>query len=222
MQNLDTFESWVTIGMAFAAILAGFIMFVLPYHNKIKKHSIFSKPTEYPEGFNCNIHTRLHESLTELRVQTDCARTQIVQFHNGGQFLDGISMSKMTLTHESLAIGTSSELYRKKDIPMSMCIEGLNLLKDNNAEFHMVDALPDSWCKKFLQSSNVIAFSFLPLTKNKEIIGYVMCQWCSWSKADEVDEIKMSSFLENSRNIIEIILEEQTGRKSHKLGIYTI
>tara|TARA_R110000737_G_scaffold339453_1_gene361409 strand:+ start:300 stop:941 length:642 start_codon:yes stop_codon:yes gene_type:complete len=213
MQNLDTFESLVTVGMAIAAIIAGFIMFVIPYHNKIKKHSIFSKSTDYPEGFNCNIHTRLHERITELRVQNDCARTQIVQFHNGGQFLDGISMAKMTLTHESLATGTSSELYRKKDIPISMCIDGLNLLKENKAEFQMVDSLEDSWCKKFLQSSNVIAFSFLPLIKNKEIIGYVMCQWCSWSKADEVDETKMSSFLENSRNVIEIILEEQSGKK---------
>ena len=213
MQNLDIFEPLVTVGMALAAIIAGFIMFVLPYHNKIKKHSIFSKSTDYPEGFNCNIHTRLHERITELRVQNDCARTQIVQFHNGGEFLDGISMTKMTLTHESLATGTSSELYRKKDIPISMCIDGLNLLKENKAEFQMVDSLEDSWCKKFLQSSNVIAFSFLPLTKNKEIIGYVMCQWCSWSKADEVDETKMSSFLENSRNVIEIILEEQSGKK---------
>ena len=213
MQNLDTFESLVTVGMALAAIIAGVIMFVLPYHNKIKK-SVFPKSTDYPQGFNCNIHTRLQESLTELRVQTDCARTQIVQFHNGGQFLDGISMTKMTLTHESLAKGTSSELYRKKDIPMSMCIEGLNLLKEDSADFHIVDNLQDSWCKKFLQSSNVIAFSSLPLIRKSDIIGYVMCQWCSWSKADEVDEIKMSSFLENCRNMVEIILEEQSGKKS--------
>ena len=213
MQNLDIFESWMAVGMAIAAITAGIIIFVLPYYNKIKNYSI---PTDYPVGFNCNSHTRLHETLTELRVQTDCARTQIVQFHNGGQFLDGISMKKMTLTHESLDSGTSSELYRKKDIPVSMCISGLNLLKDNNSEFHIVDNLENSWCKKFMQASNVIAFSFLPLIKNKEIVGYVMCQWCSWSKADEVNENEISSFLENSRNIIEIILEQQSGKKNIK------
>ena len=67
-----------------------------------------------------------------------------------------------------------------------------------------------------MQASNVIAFSFLPLIKNKEIIGYVMCQWCSWSKADEVNENEISSFLENSRNIIEIILEQQSGKKNIK------
>jgi hypothetical protein len=97
---------------------------------------------------------------------------------------------------------------------MSMCVEGLNLLKEDSADFHIVDNLQDSWCKKFLQSSNVIAFSSLPLIRKSDIIGYVMCQWCSWSKADEVDEIKMSSFLENCRNMVEIILEEQSGKKS--------
>jgi len=213
MQNLDTFESLVTVGISIAAIIAGIFIFVLPYHNKIKKCSIFSKSTDYPVGFNCNIHTRLQESLTELRVQTDCARTQIVQFHNGGQFLDGISMTKMTLTHESLAKGTSSELYRKKDIPMSMCVDGLNLLKENNPQLYIIDGLEDSWCKKFMQASNVISFAFLPLIQNKEILGYVMCQWCSWSKTDEVTEEKMATFLENCRNMVEIVLEEQSGKK---------
>ena len=54
-----------------------------------------------------SIHSQVHETLTELRVMSDCARVHLVQFHNGEYFLDGISMKKLSLTHESLNKGTS-------------------------------------------------------------------------------------------------------------------
>ena len=212
MQQIDTFDSWVEVGMVLAVLIGGFVAFLFPYLHKLKKDTrkLFNQKAD----FDWNTHNRLHEVLTELRVQNDCARTQIVQFHNGGEFLDGISMQKMSLTHESLASGTSSEMETKKDVLLSLCIEGLKLVKENNSKVHVVELLEDSWCKKFLQSSNVIAFSFLPISIKDHIVGYVMCQWCSWSKADEIEEDVAKSFLEDARNIIEVTLEQQ--KSNHK------
>ena len=212
MQQIDTFDSWVEVGMVLAALIGGFVAFLFPYLHKLKKDTrkLFNQKAD----FDWNTHNRLHEVLTELRVQNDCARTQIIQFHNGGEFLDGISMQKMSLTHESLASGTSSEMETKRDVLLSLCIEGLKLVKENNSKVHVVELLEDSWCKKFLQSSNVIAFSFLPLRIKEHIVGYVMCQWCSWSKADEIEEDIAKSFLEDARNIIEVTLEQQ--KSNHK------
>jgi hypothetical protein len=212
MQQIDTFDSWVEVGMVLAALIGGFVAFLFPYLHKLKKDT--NKLFNQKADFDWNTHNRLHEVLTELRVQNDCARTQIIQFHNGGEFLDGISMQKMSLTHESLASGTSSEMETKKDVLLSLCIEGLKLVKENNSKVHVVELLEDSWCKKFLQSSNVIAFSFLPLRIKEHIVGYVMCQWCSWSKADEIEEDIAKSFLEDARNIIEVTLEQQ--KSNHK------
>ena len=207
MQQIDTFDSWVEVGMVLAALIGGFVAFLFPYLHKLKKDT--KKLFNQKADFDWNTHNRLHEVLTELRVQNDCARTQIIQFHNGGEFLDGISMQKMSLTHESLASGTSSEMETKKDVLLSLCIEGLKLVKENDSKVHVVELLEDSWCKKFLQSSNVIAFSFLPLRISDHIMGYIMCQWCSWSKADEIEEDVARQFIEEARNIIEVTLEQQ-------------
>ena len=132
MQQIDIFESWVEIGMIMAAVIGGISLVLFPYiHSYLKNKKTLNRQTQ----FDWNTHNRLHEVLTELRVQSDCARTQIVQFHNGGEFLDGISMQKMSLTHESLASGTSSEIEIKKDIHLSLCIEGLKfhaLFSGNN------------------------------------------------------------------------------------------
>ncbi|MAG28385.1 hypothetical protein CMI47_22900 [Candidatus Pacearchaeota archaeon] len=213
MTHQEILNTFLTVGTAIGALLAGLFIFILPYRKMIKSSKLFSKEIDYPEDFNYNIHTRLHECLTELRVQCDCARTQIVQFHNGGEFVDGLSMKKMSLTHESLAAGTSSELEKKKDLPISLCVDALLLLKENTPTIYVVEHLEDSWCKKFMQVNNVISFSLLPLKKKNEITGYVMCQWCSWSKADCVDEKEIAPFIENARNVAEFTLEQQK-RKS--------
>ena len=214
MEETVFFDSWVEIGMALSAIVGGAAIFFYPYLLKLIKNqqSSVSGTNEYPADFNWSIHSRLNEKLTELRVQNDCARTQIVQFHNSGNFLDGISMKKMSLTHESLANGTSSEMETKKDLLLSLCVEGLNLLKLDSAELYVVDQLEDSWCKKFMQASNVISFSFLPIRNRKEISGYVMCQWCSWNKTDNIEESEMSIFLESARDSIEFTMEQQIGK----------
>ena len=88
-----------------------------------------------------------------------------------------------------------------------MCIDGLNLLLEDDPQLYMVSDMEDSWCKQLLENSNVVAFSFLPLKKYGQAIGYVMVQWCSWNKADNVDEIEMSEHVENARNLIEVQLD---------------
>ena len=202
--DIDIFNSWADAGTVFAALVGGVMVFLYPYLQKIKK-SKFLQGT----SFDWSTHTQLHETLTELRVQTDCARTQIVQFHNGGEFFDGISMQKMSLTHESLANGCSSEMGVKKDVLLSLCMGQLKLLVDNNPTIHVVGMMEESWCKKFMQTNNVVAFSFLPLRKNKEIIGYLMCQWCSWTKADMIEDEQVHDFVEQARDVVEITLERQ-------------
>lgn len=211
--NIEIFESWVEVGMVAAAIVGGILIFIFPYLLKLNKR-INNTELKYPDNFNWDVHSRIHETLTELRVRTDCARTQIVQFHNGGEFLDGISMKKSSVTHESLAPGCSSEMTTKKDLLLSLCLEGLTLLRGNDPKLHIVEKLEDSWCKNFMQTSNTVSFCFLPLRKHAEVVGYIQCQWCSWSKTDEVDEETITKKIETARNVVEVHLSRQL--KRHK------
>ena len=220
MNNLTT---WYEIGGIVVAVLAGIAtgFYYLVNKGKIgmllkERKAIKKQKVALPDNCFWKVHTILHETLTELRLKTDSARAQIVQFHNTGEFLDGISMKKLSLTHESLDKGVSSEMSVKQNLLLSMCVEGLMLLLEDDSKIYVVDALEDSWCKQLLENSNVVAFSFLPLKKYGQAIGYVMVQWCSWNKADNVDEIEMSEHVENARNLIEVQLDILKNKKKDK------
>jgi len=203
---------WFELGGLMAGLGAGIAstLYILFKKRKIPLPTLSSsKEITMPSSCNWDVHTQLHETLTELRIKTDCGRAQIVQFHNSGEFLDGISMKKQSLTHESLRKGVSSEREVKQDLLLSMCIDGLTLLVEDNPKIYMVNVLEDSWCKQFMENSNTVAFSFLPIRKNNQAIGYIMIQWCSLSKVDEIDEEIVLDWMERSRKIIEIQLDQQ-------------
>ena len=211
---------WFEIGAGAIALITGIVTGFYYLVNKGKIKMLLKekkgKSIDLPDNCFWKVHTVLHETLTELRVKTDCARAQIVQFHNTGEFLDGISMKKLSLTHESLDKGVSSEMSVKQNLLLSMCVEGLMLLLEDDSKVYIVDELEDSWCKQLLENSNVIAFSFLPLKKYGQAIGYVMVQWCSWNKADNVDGVEMSEHVENARNLIEVQLDILKRNKNGK------
>jgi len=222
MNNLTT---WFEIGGIVVAALAGIMtgFYYLVNKGKIgmllkERKAVKQQKLSLPNNCFWDVHTVLHETLTELRLKTNCARAQIVQFHNTGEFLDGISMKKLSLTHESLDKGVSSEMSVKQNLLLSMCVEGLMLLLEDDSKVYIVDTLDDSWCKQLLENSNVVAFAFLPLRKYGQAIGYVMVQWCSWRHADDVDEVETAEYIENARNLIEIqldILKKNKNDKKH-------
>tara|TARA_Y100000034_G_C6891147_1_gene409962 strand:- start:475 stop:1137 length:663 start_codon:yes stop_codon:yes gene_type:complete len=210
--EIDIVGSWLEIGMTIAAIAAGVFTFLVPYMKRKyvgRRRTTEKKDVSYPKSFQWDIHTRLHETLTELRVKTDCARTQIVQFHNTGNFIDGISMKKFSVTHESLGIGVSGEGEYKKDLLVTMFLEQLTLLKQDEPILHFTDSMKESYSKRYLQNSNVIAFSTLPIRKKREIVGYVMLEWCSENKVADIDIEYMKEVFEESRTHVEVQLDQQ-------------
>ena len=210
--------NWFELGVGAVAIAAGtvygFCKLIKGKGSMLLKEK--SQQLNFPDSCFWNAHTRIHETLTELRVNTNCARAQLVQFHNSGEFLDGISMKKLSLTHESLEKSVSSEMGVKKDLLLSMCIDGLNLLMQDVPTLYITDSLDDSWCKHLLLNSNVVSFSFLPLRRHNQIIGYVMCQWCSWAKTDEINEEAIQEHIEEARNLVEIQLDQETRSKDER------
>lgn len=211
-------DLWI-VGIEFGVLLAAVATgLFLSFKRGMKQTASFVWKTlpDFPDGFSWDIHSIIHETLSELRVQTDSARTQLVQFHNGGEFIDGVSMKKMSLTHESLTRGVSSEMPSKQDIPVTLCIAGLGLLQIDIAKIYVTEQLEESWCKSYYQNTNTVAFSFLPIKVKNNIVGYVMCQWCSWNKTDSIKEEIVSKELEDARALIEVQLRQQLETKRKK------
>jgi len=171
------FESWsITMAIIFAVAI-GLI-------KGIKK---------YKEAFSADnfitVHSEIHELLTELRVLTDAARAQVIQFHNGEYFMDGISMRKFSLTHESVEKGIESDGERMQGLLCSMFLPLLLLVIEDEPKIYFTVDLKDSHVKQYLESRNVEAFSVLPLRKQNQMTGFTVIQWCSGNKAENLDAV---------------------------------
>ena len=163
-------SDWIEIGKMAAAVGAGFLLGIPVIRASIRKLKRKSKEECFSASFY-RIHSKVHECLTELRVTTDCARAQIVQFHNGGQFFDGVSMKKFTLTHESLVRGIAGEGTTKKDLLLSMYIPLLTELKENSPHLRLVSNHELSYSKQVLETNNCISYMILPIRNGGLITG---------------------------------------------------
>jgi len=202
-------ESWFELSGIIVAVLGGGIV---GGYKIAKSHARNLVKKNFPNNEFWKIHTRIHETLTELRLKTDCARAQLVQFHNTGYFLDGISMKKMSLTHESLEAGIASEmdgsgLNTKKDILLTLVVDSMNLMMKDDPQLIITEQMNSCHMKNLLHSNAVVAFSFLPVRGDDgQIIGYIMVHWCSLGKVDEIDENIMMIAMEDARREVEIEL----------------
>tara|TARA_Y100000034_G_scaffold25482_1_gene30014 strand:+ start:2747 stop:3358 length:612 start_codon:yes stop_codon:yes gene_type:complete len=198
--------NWFNIGVASVAVITGVIYAI---KQKCKKHKRKKSNNFW------KIHTDIHEVLTELRVKANCARTQIVQFHNGEYFMDGVSMRKFSLTHESINKGISSEADKIQNLIISRFVPLLNVLFEDDPKIILTEEVNGNCWKGFLESGNVVAVAALPLKHKGFITGYVICQWCSWEKAIAAEEDLVGSKLIDSRNLIQINLSYQLRGKEN-------
>jgi hypothetical protein len=197
---------WTQIGVASFAFIIGFYVAFRKYVKKWGNSTKIDK--EY-----WNIHSNIHELLTELRIRCDCARIQLVQFHNNDYFMDGVSMKKMSLTHESLNKGISSEGDKKQNVLLSRFVPLLNKILLDDPILYIVSEDNETYGKQFMESSSVVAYVVLPIVNKNSLIGYVTCQWCSWNKVDEIDvELSQHEALK-TRNLIEVQLSHQKSEK---------
>jgi len=179
------------------------------YGIKKVKDKIFSSKKKKEGKQYWNIHSEIHEILTELRIRTDAARSQIIQFHNGEYFMDGVSMKKMSLTHESLRSGISAEVHQKKDVLISAYIDFIRSILDSKYQFEVVGSMKESYQKQLFVASNVIAYMAVPLQSKGMNVGYIIVHWCSDEKVEKVQEQTASNELKYAKDRIEVQLGQQ-------------
>ena len=212
--GVDVVGSWVEAGMMLVAIAAG-VLFAYQIVNKLmsgsrKKNAQkreMANASPWSENMNFSAtHNRIHEVLTELRVKLDCARVQIHRFHNGGHFCDLTPMKKSSITHESVNNGITTEGHFKKDLNISLFMPLLDQVKADASIIFKTGDHPDSYHKSVLESSNVIGYVVLPIYGEMGCIGYLMCQWCSWSKFDAVDDVTATELASSIRDQLNALL----------------
>jgi hypothetical protein len=194
---IKVFEHW-SIWMA---ITAAIVIGAIKGWKKIKQ-------TVREDNF-IQIHSRIHEALTELRVLTDAARAQIIQFHNGEYFMDGISMRKFSVTHESVETGIEADGSRVQGYLCSMFLPLLLQIIENDPKIRYTVDLRDSYVKQYLEARNVEAYSVLPIKINNIITGFTMNQWCNSKKIDTLDSVYCSGEMLKTTNMVTVQLSQQ-------------
>ena len=156
------------------------------------------------------IHSEINELLTELRLTSNSMRASVLQFHNGEYFMDGISMRKFSITHESSHKGYTSQILKFKNTLCSLFIPLLTRVLENKPMIYCVAAMPaNSYTKHFFEDENISHIACLPL-KNKSVnVGFVLVQWHKDYAADLGQEEKFMPHFESIRDSIQVQLSYQ-------------
>jgi len=155
------------------------------------------------------IHNEIHELLTELRITTKSIRATIIQFHNGEYTMDGISMRKFSVTHESTHRGYTSQVNKLKANLCSMFIPLLHHVVDNKSLIHQTFALPDGFVKSFFEDENISQYACLPLRNKGVNVGFVLVQWHHDFMPKTEEQDSMMKHFESIKDSIEIQLSHQ-------------
>jgi len=201
------FNYWVELGIGLSVMLSAVIWKLWP---KLKP-----KKDSEEDSMDWRIHSDIHEYLTELRVLSDCARAQLIRFHNGEYFMDGVSMKKLSLTHESVSRGVAAEGDKKTNLLISLFSPLIEKVLKDEPTINFLTSERDGFHKSFMEISNVHSFMILPVKYKNMVSGYLMVQWCSQTKTKKAinNIVEISKLMIHTRDRIQVLLEEQT-RKS--------
>lgn len=155
------------------------------------------------------IHSQIHELLTELRVTSKAMRASVIQFHNGDYTLDGISMKKFSVTHESTYKGYTSQMTKLKGNLCSMYIPLLTKVVENKSVIHYTHMLPHSYVKGFFEDENVSEYACLPLKNKGANVGFVLVQWHHDFEVDTNTQESFPNNFDHLRDSIQMQLSQQ-------------
>jgi len=199
-------EMWYAASVSIISFAMGisFALLKLLKNTKNKKHTLFSNNgTDFTK-----LHTQVNEVLTEVRIQLDCARAYIAQFHNGGDFFSGESILKFSITHESCSLGVEQTIDQQQGVLLTRFIEKLKILQEDEARIIFTNTLTDSHFKGFMEARNTIAFVLVPLKKDTSLspYGYICAEWCSWNHAEQINADFVLNFLKKDIRILNTLL----------------
>ncbi len=188
LMDIDIMGSWMEIGMAFLALLAGCIM-VYPIARTVLRQRLHNKWNPIGEEFREH-QQKIQDSLAEIRLRLDCGRTCLLQFHNGGTYLDGSGIKKFSLTHESSDLGVSETSKDRQNLLMTQYLDLLGELSEKDPYPRLVFEMSDSVFKRHLESTGTEIFSAYPVKSMKtgNTVGLILSEWTDHSKIESLSD----------------------------------
>ena len=156
------------------------------------------------------IHSDINERLSELRIQSNAMRASIMQFHNGEYYMDGISMRKFSVSHESSYKGYYPQVLKFKNSLCSLFTVLLEKMMENKSTIYSVETLSDhGHTKHFFEDEYISHFSILPLKNKGIIVGFILVQWHKDYAPNAEQAEQFVVLFEDIHNSIQIDLARQ-------------
>jgi len=209
-QALSGFHEFIRIAGEIAGIfLVGLVVGLV---GAFRRQRAGNKWTPAREKKFVEKHSNIHELLTELRVTVRASRAVVFQFHNGGNFVDGGSIKRFSVTHESCEMGISALLLDSQDVLLTKYTDMISLMETKPSKILSVSSLSHSAFRSALEINNVEFFTIAPLKCDDGItpLGFLCCHWCS---SDSLDEIEREGISKAS-------VEELVAQTTHNINSY--
>jgi hypothetical protein len=123
--------------------------------------------------------------------------------------MDGISMRKFSITHESAHKGYTSQAIKFKNVLCSLFIPLLNKVIEDKPIIYQVEAMSDSYAKHFFEDENISHYSCLPLKNKNVTVGFILLQWHFDFPPDIANEEIIIKHFDTIRDSIQIQLSYQ-------------
>jgi hypothetical protein len=201
--DTEIFSTWFKIGTGLVGFGAG-LYYAIKYFIPFLKRKRRTKDEEKTTKTNMKIW----EILCELRVHAKASRVSLVQFHNGGKYMDGSSMRRMSISHQSCDPKTPSTMQFIQDALVSRFIEVIDMLHDNDPRERMVNNQFESNTKRFYELHDTVSFSILPIycSHSMLVYGYITIEWCDLESLDKVDVGQLEQYFSSARSQIGFLL----------------
>ena len=206
--SYSSIDFWINIGAAIVGLIGGMLASVTYLKNRIM---FWKKQEEIDAAITVDDIRRygqVQEILTTIRNSCDADRVQILQFHNGGKFLDGSSMKRMSVTHESCSYGVAYEYMHMQAVLATLLWEKIEMVKKDEPQIHIVKNLSESTLRTYCRSKGSEAFAVLPIRKDTLVIGFVNLDWLD-EETIPSNSIEFATILEEQRNYIELQLAKE-------------
>lgn len=203
-----SFDVWMNVGTAMAGVIAGMFAGVSYLH---KKTLLWKREEERDAAItieDIRRYGQVQEIITTLRCHANADRVQILQFHNGGKFLDGSPMKRISVTHESCKNGVAYEYRYMQAVLATLIWEKIELVKKDEPTIHLVRALADSTLKTYCKSTGTEAFAVLPIRKNNLVIGFIGMDWLD-EELTPNRPLEFGEIFKENRALIELQLAKE-------------
>lgn len=200
MMSAIELKEFYELGIASATILIGLTIAILKYKKAKKVHIAIKKESEFSIS-----NIEIWKLITDLRIATDAARVSVVQFHNGGKFMDGTSMRKMSITHQTYDSSTWSTAALMQDTLVTRFIELTSLLQQNCPSIRSPITHTECNTKRFYTMNNTNAISLLPIYGEASLLihGYICVEW---EKAPKSTSEKTIAMIPSARDNIAMLI----------------